>query len=225
MSYPDIIPPTDDLARFRSLWLHQQKPNLADDSQAVYQQLINAYNEPHRVYHNLGHIKSCLTIFDQVSELLVNPDAIELAIWFHDVIYTIGDKKNEQLSADLFMTLTNGLFDNVFRDTVYQHIMATCHDCSEITNADTKLMVDIDLSSFGLPWDDFLVDSKKVRAEMTHLSDVDYNQKQRAFQLSLLEQPCFFNSDYFLEYYEAQAHKNLAKLFELMKSATLKEGL
>jgi predicted metal-dependent HD superfamily phosphohydrolase len=207
------------------LWLHQQKPNLADDSQAVYQQLINAYNEPHRVYHNLGHIKSCLTIFDQVSELLVNPDAIELAIWFHDVIYTIGDKKNEQLSADLFMTLTNGLFDNVFRDTVYQHIMATCHDCSEITNADTKLMVDIDLSSFGLPWDDFLVDSKKVRAEMTHLSDVDYNQKQRAFQLSLLEQPCFFNSDYFLEYYEAQAHKNLAKLFELMKSATLKEGL
>jgi predicted metal-dependent HD superfamily phosphohydrolase len=222
MPYPDIIPPTENLARFRTLWLHQQKPNLADDSQAVYQQLINAYNEPHRVYHNLGHIKSCLTIFDQVSELLVNPDAVELAIWFHDVIYTIGDKENEQLSADLFMTLTNGLFDNVFRDSVYQHIMATCHDCSEITNADTKLMVDIDLSSFGLPWDDFLIDSKKVRAEMPHLSDVDYNQKQKSFQLSLLDQPSFFNSDYFLEYYEAQAHKNLAKLFELMKSATPK---
>jgi predicted metal-dependent HD superfamily phosphohydrolase len=222
MPYSDIIPPTDDLARFRTLWLHQQKSDLADDSQAVYQQLINAYNEPHRVYHNLEHIKSCLTMFDQVSELLDNPDAVELAIWFHDVIYTIGDKKNEQLSADLFMTLTNGLFDNVFRDSVYQHIMATCHDCSEITNADTKLMVDIDLSSFGLPWDDFLIDSKKVRAEMPHLSDVDYNQKQKSFQLSLLDQPCFFNSDYFLEHYEAQAHKNLAKLFELMKSATPK---
>jgi predicted metal-dependent HD superfamily phosphohydrolase len=222
MPYSDIIPPTDDLARFRTLWLHQQKSDLADDSQAVYQQLINAYNEPHRVYHNLEHIKSCLTIFDQVSELLVNPDAVELAIWFHDVIYIIGDKKNEQLSADLFMTLTNGLFDNVFRDSVYQHIMATCHDCSEITNADTKLMVDIDLSSFGLPWDDFLIDSKKVRDEMPHLSDVDYNQKQKLFQLSLLDQPCFFNSDYFLKYYEAQAHKNLAKLFELMKSATPK---
>jgi len=222
MSYPDINPPTDDIDRFRSLWLNQQKPNLPDDSEAVYQQLINAYNEPHRVYHNLGHIKSCLTIFDQVSELLVNPDAVELAIWFHDVIYTIGDGENERLSADLFMTLTDGLFNNEFRDSVYQHIIATCHDCSEVTNADTKLMVDIDLSSFGLPWADFLIDSKKVRAEMTHLSDIDYNQKQRSFQLSLLGQPCFFNSDYFLEYYEAQAHENLAKLFELMKSATVK---
>jgi predicted metal-dependent HD superfamily phosphohydrolase len=222
MSYPDIIPPTDDINRFRSLWLHQQKSDLADDSEAVYQQLINAYNEPHRVYHNLGHIKSCLTIFDRVSELMVNPDAVELAIWFHDVIYTIGDKENEQLSANLFMTLTNGLFDNVFRDRVYQHIMATCHDCSEITNADTKLMVDIDLSSFGLPWAEFLIDSKKVRAEMTHLSDIDYNQKQRSFQLSLLDQPYFYNSDYFHKYYEAQAHENLAKLFELMKSTTVK---
>ncbi len=222
MSYPDIIRPTDGSARFRSLWLRQQQPELADGSQAVYQQLLGAYNEPHRVYHRLEHIENCLMLFDQVSELLDDPDAVELAIWFHDVIYKVGDSDNEQLSANLFMTLTDGLFSNEFRDRVYRHIMATCHDCSAITNSDTKLMVDIDLSSFGLPWAEFLIDSKKVRAEMTHLSDAEYNQKQTSFQLTLLNQPTFFNSDYFHEHYEAQARSNLAKLFELIKSDTVK---
>jgi predicted metal-dependent HD superfamily phosphohydrolase len=222
MPIPDNILATDDSARFRSLWLRQQQPGLADDSQVVFQQLRDAYNEPHRVYHSLEHIENCLKIFDKVSELLDNPDAVELAIWFHDVIYNVGNSDNEQLSANLCMTLTDGLFTNEFRDRVYRHIMATCHDCSEITNEDTKLMVDIDLSSFGLPWADFFIDSKKVRAEMTHLSDTEYNQKQTSFQLSLLNKPFFYYSDYFHEYYEAQARRNLAKLFELMKSATPK---
>jgi predicted metal-dependent HD superfamily phosphohydrolase len=220
MSFPDIIRPTGDSARFRSLWLRQQLPDLADGSQVVYQQLLDAYNEPHRVYHNLEHIGNCLTIFDRVTELLDNPDAVELAIWFHDVIYKVGDSDNEQLSANLFMTLTDGLFSNEFRDRVYRHIMATCHDCSAITNTDTTLMVDIDLSSFGLPWPDFLRDSKKVRAEMSHISDAEYNKKQTSFQLSLLKQPSFYKSDYFCQHYEAQARSNLARLFELIKSDT-----
>ena len=218
MSFTNIVRPSNDSTRFRSLWLRQQQPELADGSQVVYQQLLNAYNEPHRVYHNLEHIESCLTMFDRISDFLDNPDAVELAIWFHDAVYKVGDRENEQLSANLFMTLTDGLFTHECRDRVYQHIMATRHDCSVITNTDTKLMVDIDLSSFGLPWTDFLNDSKKVRAEMNHLSDAEYYQKQTSFQLSLLAQPSFFKSDYFCEHHEAQARSNLAQLFELIES-------
>jgi predicted metal-dependent HD superfamily phosphohydrolase len=216
MSQADISQADEHLARFRSLWSRQQS-NVFDGSQIVYQQLLNAYNESHRVYHNLTHIHRCLALFDQVSALFENPDAVELAIWFHDVIYKIEDSQNEQFSANLFMTLTDGLFNNEFRDTVYQHIMATRHNTSPITNSDTKLMVDIDLSSFGLPWDEFLNDNKSVRAELNHIPDEDYNRKQMSFQLSLLNQPSFFKSDYFNEHYEAQARSNIAKLFELIK--------
>lgn len=215
-----MSPPADQLSRFCSLWLRQQ-PNSPDNSKAVYHQLVDAYNEPHRVYHSLRHIESCLKVFDEISELLDEPDEVELAIWFHDVIYNIGDKQNEQLSANFFMTLTDGLFTNECRDSVYRHIMATRHDCSEITHKDTKLMVDIDLSSFGSPWADFLADSKNVQAEMSHLTDAQYNQKQMSFHQSLLSQPTFFNSDYFLKNYEDQARSNLAKLFELIKNDTL----
>lgn len=211
----------DDHSRFRSLWLRQQQAKIPDSSSIVFQQLLDAYNESHRVYHNLEHIESCLSIFDQVSHLLINPDAVELAIWFHDVIYHLGACDNEQLSADLFMELTNGLFHNEFREVVYKHIMATCHSSTEITDHDRQLMVDIDLSSFGLPWPDFLNDSNKVRREMSHICDTDYYKKQIAFQQSLLSKPSFFYSDYFGEHYEAQARSNLAKLFELVKNKYL----
>lgn len=210
----------DDQCRFCSLWLRQLSPNAPDGSLIVFQQLLDAYNEPQRVYHNLEHIKSCLAIFDQVPHLLKNPDTVELAIWFHDIIYKLGDSDNEQLSANLFMSLTDGLFQDDFREAVYQHIMATCHTCTDITNNDTQLMVDIDLSSFGLPWPEFLRDSKRVRQEMPHISDTDYYQKQMVFQQGLLSRPYFFYSDYFREHSEAQARSNLAKLFELVKSNT-----
>lgn len=206
----------DDQSRFYALWLRHQQSNIPDNSSIVYQQLRDAYNEPQRVYHTLEHIKCCLSKFDEVSHLMKNPDAVELAIWFHDAIYQLGADDNEQLSADLFMILTDGLFQDVFRETVYQHIMATCHTATAITDDDTKLMVDIDLSSFGLPWTDFFSDSRKVRQEMSHISDAEYYQKQIAFQQCLLSRPSFFYSDYFIEHYEAQARANLAKLFELV---------
>jgi predicted metal-dependent HD superfamily phosphohydrolase len=207
-----------DQSRFRCLWLRQQLPNIPDASPNVYQQLLDSYNEPQRVYHSIAHIECCLSIFDQVSHLLKIPDAVELAIWFHDAIYQLGASDNEQLSADLFMKVTDGLFQDDFREAVYQHIMATCHSSTQITDHDTQLMVDIDLSSFGLPWPEFFRDSKKVRQEMGHISDAEYYQKQIAFQQRLLGRPSFFYSDYFIEHYEAQARSNLAKLFELVKS-------
>ena len=220
MSESNIIRPNENSDRFRSLWRRQLKAGCPDTSREVFQQILNCYTESHRVYHDLEHIENCLAVFDEVSELLENPDAVELAIWFHDVIYILGASNNEQLSADLFMTLTDGAFNDGFRTTVNQHIMATCHDCSVICDSDTKLMVDIDLSSFGQPWPDFLSDSKKVRAEMSHIPDDEYYQKQTSFQLALLDKPSFFNSHYFRENYEAQARSNLAQLFELIRKET-----
>jgi predicted metal-dependent HD superfamily phosphohydrolase len=212
---------SDKHNRFRSLWLRQQLFKTPDGSPIVYQQLQDAYDEPQRVYHTLEHINCCLTIFDRVSHLLKNPDAVELAIWFHDAIYQLGACDNEQLSAELFMNVTDGFFQDELREAVYQHIMATCHTSTPITNPDMKLMVDIDLSSFGLPWPDFLRDSKNVRDEMSHICDAEYHKKQIAFQQALLSRPSFFYSDYFIEHYEAQARSNLAKLFELVKNNQL----
>lgn len=45
------------------------------------------YSKPSRVYHTLPHIVHCFLEFDSVKHFLKNPEAVELAIWFHDIVY------------------------------------------------------------------------------------------------------------------------------------------
>jgi predicted metal-dependent HD superfamily phosphohydrolase len=130
------------------------------------------------------------------------------------VVYAPGAIDNEQLSADQFMEASDGVFDDTLRDTVYRHILATVHNGSEASDADTKYMVDIDLSSFGRPWPEFIQDSDNLRLEMENLPDDVFYQKQAAFQDKLFGRPRFFISDYFYDNYEAQARQNRSDYFE-----------
>lgn len=197
-----------DYDRFRLLWQRCLLDSAIDESATIHQQLIASYSEPQRFYHRLTHIEHCLALIEKISSELQSPEALELAIWYHDVIYQPGAKDNEQLSADLFMTTSDGVFDDNLRDTVYQHIMATVHDGSEVNHADTIYMLDIDLSSFGRPWAEFIQDSDNLRLEMKHWPDDAFYRRQTRFQDKLFGQPRFFKSDYFYDNYEAQARQN-----------------
>ncbi|MFV2032544.1 MAG: metal-dependent hydrolase, partial [Gammaproteobacteria bacterium] len=116
-----------DYDRFQLLWRNCLVDAAIDESAVIHQQLIDAYSEPQRYYHTLDHIEHCLSLFDKICSSLQSPEALELAIWFHDIIYRPGSESNEQLSADHFMQITTKLFDDQLRNTVYQHIMATLH--------------------------------------------------------------------------------------------------
>lgn len=50
----------------------------------VYDTLVKRYQEPHRAYHTLKHIIDCLNEFEEVKPLLQNPNAVEMALLFHD---------------------------------------------------------------------------------------------------------------------------------------------
>ena len=206
-----------DYDRFRLLWQHCLLDQATDDSAAIHQQLIASYSEPQRFYHTLTHIEHCLSLIDKISSELQNPDALEIAIWFHDVVYQPGARDNEQLSADQFMAITDGIFDDGLRDTVYQHIMATVHDGAEIKYADTNYMLDIDLSGFGRPWAEFIQDSDNLRLEMEDLPDDVFYQRQTAFQDKLFGQPRFFKTDYFYDNYEARARQNRCDYFKTIR--------
>ena len=204
------------LTSFQVLWQRNLLNAAADDSAPVHQQLVDAYAEPQRLYHTLSHIQHCLTMFEEVHELLNHADSVELAIWFHDAVYVPGASDNEQCSADWFMALTKDSFGNDLRDSVYALIMATLHGGCDITDHDAKFMVDIDLSSFGMPWPIFCHDSEKVRAEFPGMADAEFYPKQCAFGKRLLQNPRFYQSDYFYQHYEAQARNNLHNYFDFI---------
>jgi predicted metal-dependent HD superfamily phosphohydrolase len=204
--------------RFRSLWQRNLLDGTSDDSMAIYQRLLAGYQQRNRHYHSLRHIEHCLAMFDQCKSQLQEPDAVELAIWFHDVILESGRRDNEARSAQLYLELSAGAQREELRRLVERLIMATLHDGTSLDDADSFYMVDIDLSSFGLPWEEFLRDSLDLRAENPHLCDADYHLNQTGFQRGLLARPRFFLSDFFFERLEKQARDNLARYFEYLES-------
>lgn len=204
------------LASFQALWRRNLLDTASDNAGAVHQQLVDAYSEPHRLYHRLPHIQHCLTMLEEVHSLLNHADSVALAIWFHDAVYVPGAGDNEQRSTDWFMAMTKDIFENDLRNTVSALIMATLHGSIELTEQDQKFMVDIDLSSFGMPWSVFSRDSVNVRAELPELTDQEFFPKQYAFGQRLLQNSRFFQSDYFYQHYETQARKNLHGYLDLI---------
>ena len=136
-----------------------------------------------------------------------------MAVWFHDAIYDPRAPDNEQRSAELFVSLAGGDFEPAFARQVNKLILVTRHDRPPDSKAE-KLVVDVDLSSFGLPWADFIRDSEAVRQEYAHLPDDRFHQYQVKFMCSLLARPVLYGTSYFHEHYENAARGNIRRYLE-----------
>src|SRR4029434_4130170 len=74
---------------------------------------------------------------------------------------------------------------------------------------DRSFMVDIDLSGFGAPWDEFIESGARLRDESSAISDDQYLAGQVCFLDRLRRRKRFFATDYFRDRYEASARANL----------------
>jgi len=202
--------PNRERARFAALWARC----LTDGSTAaetVYARLSELYGEPHRHYHTLDHIRHCLREFDRAASEMEEPDAVELALWFHDAIYQPGAVDNERRSADLFEQWSAGRAVPAFRRRVWDLILITTHRESP-RHPDERFIVDIDLSGFGLPWDECARDGRRIRAECADLADEDYYPGQLRFLRSLRDRPTFFFTEFFRRRYERVASDNVRRI-------------
>lgn len=209
-----------DRARFTRLWQRTLDDGTSSDAGEVFESIAALYAEPHRRYHTARHIDHCLTQFDLAAELMGDPDAVEMALWFHDAIYEIPSTENERRSAEMFVDLTQGRVSPSFSQNVYDMILITVHQVPA-ARPDDQYVVDIDLSSFGLPWDAFKRDSDAVRAEHTHLDDREFYAAHLKFMQNLLARPHFFATDFFRNRYENSARGNLERLISELESAGL----
>ena len=197
-------------ARFAEVWQRRVASPPSPDASTVYAELRRRYDEPFRQYHNLHHIQDCLRLCDEVGPLLVDRDAVEVALWFHDAVYDRGASTNELRSAELFLTMSAGA-SFLFRHRVCDHILATRHSTT-VRDADRRFLVDIDLSGFGAPWDEFMRNGALLREECCDQDDIKYHFGQVAFLSRLQERRHFFATDYFRARYEGTARDNLRRV-------------
>ncbi len=198
-----------DKDRFLRLWQDAGSVAGADRAEEIFQQVAAHYAETCRRYHTADHIAHCLAQLDLVPDSQADTVAVELGVWFHDVVYRLGDASNERHSADWFLELAAGDLLGVDCDKVWRMILATEHR-QVSSEPDARYLCDIDLSSFGLPHDEFVRDSRLVREELGHVPDQVYFPGQRDFLLRLLARERIYATDLFHDLYERRARENIA---------------
>lgn len=204
-------------SRWLELW---QRLEGQDDAAAVYHDLSRRYNEPHRAYHNFAHIQQCLLEFDSARHLASSPDAIELAIWFHDAIYDTRAKDNEERSAELAVSVIHpsDLSGSLHR-TVSNLILATKHTVVP-GDQDAALVVDVDLSILGQPVKRFDEYERQIRDEYDWVEPKVFAEGRSKVLEMFLNRPRIYSTKFFFQKYEVKARENLAR-----SMAQLKPGL
>ena len=193
----------------------QDNPKRGRTIDGTYDELLAAYTAPDRHYHNLGHINDGLEKLDEVRHLLEDPDAVEMAWWWHDFVYNTASRTNEYesaLAADLILFELG--VKTARRNKMVWLIMPTKHDRIPTGN-DQRYMVDIDLASLGTVPEVFDQNTANIRKEYAWVPDDDFRTGRADFFRKMLEgrpSGVIYLTDYFRERYEAQAQENLKRI-------------
>ncbi|MCZ7649181.1 MAG: hypothetical protein M5U26_28655 [Planctomycetota bacterium] len=131
----------------------------------IFDLLVAHYAEPHRAYHNLDHIAKLLHGLNEFTGLARDRDAVELGIWFHDVIYDPRAKDNEARSAAWAVEALRELgLPAEFGARVSALVLATAHAQVPV-DADVRLLCDLDLAILAAPHEEYEIYERAIRRE------------------------------------------------------------
>lgn len=190
---------------------------MTGDPEPVYEELVSRYSEPHRHYHNLRHIAECLAEFDATRELAREPVAVELAVWFHDVVYDSHAADNEERSAEMAkQRIEEGGGKAELSKSVAALVLATkAHDPS--LHPDAPLLVDVDLSILGQANERFAEYEIQIRREYEWVPEVIFAEKRAEILERFLARQRIYSTQHFYAKYERQARANLLQSVRTLK--------
>ena len=129
--------------QWNALW---EQIKAQGDAHPPYHDLAQRLAEPHRAYHTVHHILHCLDEMARVRHLAADPNAMEMALWYHDAIYDTHATDNEAQSAALAAhILRNASISAPCVQTVIRLIMATKDHTGE-GDPDTRLLEGINIA-------------------------------------------------------------------------------
>jgi predicted metal-dependent HD superfamily phosphohydrolase len=181
--------------------------------------LLAAWREPHRRYHTVAHLVDCLGWLDRAAAEAERPAELELALWFHDVVYRpLGPGDDEAASAALARRVLAG--DGVpppAIERIAALVLATCEHAP--AGGDLGLMSDIDLSILGAPPAAFARYEAEVRAEWAAVDDEAFARGRLAVLERLRSRRPLFCSALLAAALTAQAVANLDGAIERWRRA------
>jgi len=175
------------------------------------ERLLARYSEPGRHYHDARHLLACLRAFDDFPGSIRDPDAVELALWFHDAVYDplAPPGKNEERSVRLFRSEFEAMAgDRVDMGEVERLILATGHRL-EPEDGDCALIADIDLGILGADPPRYAAYTEEIRREYAGVPDEAYREGRARVLRGFLARGSIYRTRHFQAMLGERARANL----------------
>ncbi|WP_421787665.1 hypothetical protein [Hyphobacterium sp.] len=181
-------------------------------SRDLFAEIVKRHSERHRHYHGLAHLKALFDVLQPVWTELVEPVRIELAIWYHDIIYRPLRSDNEAKSAALAEKRLSaaGIAPDLI-ERVGTLIRATAQHQSGGRDRDDAFFLDADFSILGAPADIYNAYLAAVRKEYRLVPAPIFRAGRTKFLRHALAQDRIFQTGYFEDTYGAQARDNMVR--------------
>lgn len=180
-------------------------------------ELAGLYSQEHRHYHTLQHIDECLREFVEVSNYCENVIAVEMALWYHDIVYEPSSTVNERMSANkaVFDCIRLGV-EYSFQTLVVDLVLATRHVME--VSGDAAIVADIDLSILGRPWNRFSEYEQQIQEEYANVPIKDFIVGRSQLLDGLMRRTRIYQTDVFRDKYEKTARGNIARALIKLRS-------
>lgn len=180
--------------------------------------LVAHYEGNGRYYHNLCHIQNVLETIESFRDYAQNFRAIQLAAWFHDVIYDVRRGDNETQSAIYAETALNKV--GIPAETIAKvglMIRATKHNRACPEDIDCQIMLDADLATFASDWEIQEEIERAIRQEYAFVPDEAYRQGRRLILQNFLKRERIYCTDLMFTERENAARQNISRTIEMLR--------
>lgn len=211
----------------------------------ILQLIKSHYSESHRFYHTLSHLEDMFNILELINATIKSRVVVNLAIFFHDIIYNPTSTTNEEGSANLFKSLfqlsideqeeikkteINEQQDHAVDDyidmmnQVYHYIILTkSHNVqADSHDSDLQYFIDADMSILGRDRAVYSKYANAIRQEYCHIPLAIYCAKRADFLRGTFQSNQYiYASTLFRDRFEENARLNLAWECSLLEQGTI----
>lgn len=184
----------------------------------LWKEIDKNYTFKKRHYHNLTHIGNMLRSVSIDQNDLSDPDCLEFAIWYHDIIYNATKSNNELKSAEFAQKRLKTLqIDQKKIESCVNLIISTKkHEVINAQDEDNAYLLDWDLAILGSSWKWYKDYTEKIRKEYSMFPDFMYKKGRKNVLQHFLTRPRIYYTEKYHHLWEANARNNLQKELDLL---------
>ena len=181
-----------------------------NSAEKLFSKIVKNYSNPNRFYHNLEHINQVLEVIQTLKSQTKNLETVQLAAWFHDVVYDTRAKDNEEKSAEYAIKVLSSLSipSNVIKN-VKKLILQTKNHQFLANDFDAQVFLDADLAILGSSVSEYGKYTKAIRQEYIWVPEAEYLLARKQILQNFLQRENIYLTEFMQQTKEKIARNNL----------------